>query len=96
MIISFVVTERMSPSNSPIKSKRIVVSIAMKTRPIASEEWASKPNRASPANLVFFCKTMRSKAIIPEITKTDNDKSIFRTKPIVTPNKPEWARVSPK
>ena len=96
MIISFVVTERMSPSNSPIKSKRIVVSIAIKTRPIASEEWASKPNKASPANLVFFCKTMRSKAIIPEIIKTDNDKSTFNMKPIVTPSKPEWARVSPK
>ena len=36
--MSLGVTERISPSSSPIKSKRIVVSIAIKTRPIASEE----------------------------------------------------------
>ena len=87
--MSFVVTESISPTKSPIKSKRIVVSIAIKTSPMASEECASKPSKASPANLVFFCKTIRSKAIIPEITKTDKDKSIFKMKPIVTPSKPE-------
>ena len=46
-------------------------------------------NIISTTQAIIFCNTIRSKAIIPEITKTDKDKSMFNMKPIVTPNKPE-------
>ena len=87
--MSLIETDNISPNNNPIKSKRIDESIAMKTSPIAREECANRPNNESPANLVFFCKTKRKKAIIPDITKTDKDKSILSIKPIVTPSNPE-------
>ena len=96
IIISFKDTANISPNNNPITSNLINDKKPMTTRPIAKEECAKSPNNASPGRLVFFWRLTSSKAIMAEITKTDI--AIFNSKEyaIVTPNRAEWAKVSPK
>ena len=66
------------------------------TSPIAKDEWANNPNKASPGKLVLFCKYIRINAIKDEIMNTE--RAILNSKVYakVTPSKAEWARVSPK
>ena len=45
----------MSPNSNPITSNLIVVKNPMITSPIASDEWANKPSKASLGRFVLVC-----------------------------------------
>jgi len=92
--ISF--TARISPNNKPMISNLIEDKKLITTKPTANDEWASKPNKASPGNFVVFCNLRSIKATAEEIKKTEKATLISKKKPIVTPNKAEWDKVSPK
>ena len=86
----------MSPNNKPITSNLIEDKNPMTTSPTANDEWANKPNRASPGSLVVFCNLNNIIAIIEEITNTEKAILISKKTAIVTPSKAEWDNVSPK
>ena len=52
--ISSTVTASISPNNKPIISNLIKDKNPITTSPIAKEECARRPNKASPGKLVFF------------------------------------------
>ena len=85
--ISF--TARISPNNKPIMSNLIEDKKLITTKPTASDEWANKPNKASPGSFVVFCNLRSIKAIADEIKKTEKATFISKKKPIVTPNRAE-------
>ena len=68
----------------------------MITSPIASDEWANKPNKASLGRFVLVCNWRRKIAITADIKKTDKAILSSNTKAIVTPNKAECASVPAK
>ena len=68
---SFWLTAKMSPNNKPITSNLIEDKNPMTTSPTANDEWANKPNRASPGSLVVFCNLNNIIALIEEITNTE-------------------------
>ena len=94
--MSLTVTERISPNNKPIISNLINVKKPIKTKPTAMLECASKPNNASPGNLVLFCKLNNNNAIIPETKNTDREILILKENANVTPKSAECDKVSPK
>ena len=89
-------TERISPNNKPMISKRIKERKPTITSPTAILECARIPSKASLGNLVFFCKLNKRIAIMLEIKNTD--KEIFKLKDNAneTPSKDECDKVSPK
>ena len=66
------------------------------TNPIAKDEWASKPNKASLGKFVFFCNCKSKIARTAEIRKTEKAILISKTNAIVTPSKAECAKVPAK
>ncbi len=78
------------------EENRIDVKNPITTRPTAKEEWANKPNKASPGNFVVCCNFKSISATTDEIKKTENAMLISKNTDIVTPNKAAWANVSPK
>ena len=93
---SFWLTAKMSPNSKPITSNLIEDKNPMTTSPTANDEWANKPNRASPGSLVVFCYFNNIIAIIEEIANTEKAILISKKTAIVTPSKAEWDNVSPK
>ena len=93
---SFTETAKISPNNNPIISNLINVKKPITTSPTAKDEWARRPNKASPGKLVLFWSCIKIKAIKEEIMKTDNAMLNSIVKANVTPNNAEWAKVSPK
>ena len=67
-----------------IEDKKLIT-----TKPTASDEWANKPNRASPGNFVVFCNFKSISATAEEIKKTEKATLMSKRKPIVTPNNAE-------
>ena len=51
---SSTVTANISPNNNPIISNLINDKKPITTRPIAKDEWARSPNKASPGRFVLF------------------------------------------
>ena len=66
------------------------------TNPIAKDECANSPNKASPGSFVVFCNRNRIKAIADETNKTEKEIFISKEKASVTPNNAEWANVPAK
>ena len=93
---SSTVTASMSPNNNPIISNLINVKKPITTSPTARDEWAKRPNKASPGRLVLFWSCIKDKAIKEEIKNTDKAMLNSIVKANVTPNRAEWAKVSPK
>ena len=93
---SFWLTAKISPNNNPITSNLIVDKNPITTRPTANEEWANKPNKASPGSLVVFCNLNNIIATTEEIIKTEKAILMSKKIAIVTPSKAEWDNVSPK
>ena len=88
-IMSLTLTASISPNKSPIKSNLIVAKRPITTKPIAKDECASNPSKASDGKLVVFCNFNKINATIDEITNTDNAILISVVYDKVTPNKAE-------
>ena len=71
-------TARISPNNKPIISKRIYDKKPITTNPIARDEWANKPNKASLGSLVVFCNLNKINATADEINNTEKDMLISK------------------
>ncbi len=93
---SFWLTANISPNSNPITSNLIEDKKPITTRPTANDEWANKPNKASPGNLVVFCNLNNIIAITEETTNTEKAILMSKKTAIVTPSKAEWDNVSPK
>ena len=52
--ISLTLTASISPNKSPIKSNLMVAKRPITTNPIAKDEWANRPSKASAGKFVFF------------------------------------------
>ena len=89
-------TERISPNNKPMISKRIKERKPTITSPTAILECARIPSKASLGNLVFFCKLNKRIAIMLEIKNTDKEIFKLKDKANETPSKDECDKVSPK
>ena len=68
---SVTLTAKMSPNNKPIISNLINVKNPITTSPTAKDEWANKPNKASPGRLVLFWSFININAINDEIMNTE-------------------------
>ena len=87
--MSFGAKARIAPNRSPIIAKRINDKKLITTKPTANDEWASKPNKASPGKLVVFCNFNKTSATAEEIKKTDKAILISKDKARVTPSNAE-------
>ena len=67
---SVTLTERISPKSKPMRSILMNESIPKSTNPIASTEWANRPNKASSGRLVLLCKKSKDRASKQETTNT--------------------------
>ena len=94
--MSFVFTDSISPNKTPIISNLINDKKPSITNPIAKEEWDINPSKESPAKLVVFCNLSKSKATREETAKIVIETLILKVIESKTPNKAEWANVSPK
>jgi len=93
---SFWLTAKMSPNNNPITSNLIEDKNPITTSPTAKDEWANKPNKASPGNFVVFCNFSNIIAINEEIINTDKAILTLKKTAMVTPSNAECDKVSPK
>ena len=57
---SVTLTERISPKSKPIRSILMNESMPKRTNPIASTEWANRPNKASSGDWFSFVKKVKT------------------------------------